>query len=96
MRHGRGRLPVSGVRRGRGSVRNGAGHPPSRSDLRAAAPALLRACRQLHDALSEFLECPDPRTADRQAALKAIDASFAAPAKVDGAGTGNRQQGDLN
>ena len=53
--------------------------------LRAAAPALLRACRQLHDALSEFLECSDPRTANRQAALKAVDASFTALAKVDGA-----------
>lgn len=53
--------------------------------LRAAAPALLSACRQLHDALSELLECPDPRTADRQAALKAVDASFATLAKVEGA-----------
>jgi hypothetical protein len=53
--------------------------------LRTAAPALLRACRQLHDALSEFLECPDPRTADRQAALTAVDASFAALNKADGA-----------
>lgn len=53
--------------------------------LRAAAPALLRACQQLHDALSEFLECPDPRTANRQAALKAVEASFAALTKVDGA-----------
>ena len=54
-----------------------------RTRIRAAAPALLRACKKLHDALSEFLEFPDERDVDRKAALRAIKASFAALKKAE-------------
>ena len=54
-----------------------------RTRIRAAAPALLRACKKLHDALSEFLEFPNERDVDRKAALRAIKASFTALAKAE-------------
>ena len=54
-----------------------------RRRLHAAAPALLSACRKLHDALSEFLEAPDIREVDRQQARDAINASFKALARVE-------------
>ncbi len=54
-----------------------------RARIRAAAPQLLAACKKLHDALSEFLEFPDERDVDRKAALRAINASFAALAKAE-------------
>jgi hypothetical protein len=60
--------------------------------IRAAAPALLRACKKLHDALSEFLEFPDERDVDRKAALRAIDASFAAQRKAEPEAFGNGKQ----
>ena len=66
-----------------------------RTQIRAAAPALLRACKKLHDALSEFLEFPDERDVDRKAALRAIKASFAALAKAEpeAFGGGEKQEG---
>ena len=63
-----------------------------RSRLRAAAPALLSACKKLHDALSEFLEFPDERDVDRKAALRAIKASFAALVKAEPEAFGGEKQ----
>jgi hypothetical protein len=63
-----------------------------RSRLHAAAPQLLAACKKLHDALSEFLEFPDEREVDRKAALRAIDASFAALWKAEPKTLGNGKQ----
>ena len=54
--------------------------------IRAAAPALLHACKKLHDALSDFLESTEFQEfggVDNAAAMRAIDASFAALAKAE-------------
>ena len=66
-----------------------------RSRLHAAAPALLRACKKLHDALSDFLESTEFQEfggVDNTAALRAIDVSFAALAKAEPEASGGGKQ----
>jgi hypothetical protein len=58
---------------------------------------LLHACKKLHDALSDFLESTEFQEfggVDNAAALRAIDASFAALAKAEPeAFSGEKQEG---
>jgi hypothetical protein len=63
--------------------------------LRAAAPALLAACKKLHDALSDFLESTEFQEfggVDNAAAMRAIDASFAALTKAEPEAFDGRKQ----